>query len=214
MAIVFDGTTSLLRSGTIATSLQTELTLALWARPDAVAGESYADTIGASEASSDNGLLGHLWGAPSAAIRNRAVVGSTPYVFYGTRGSDAAATWVHICIVATGGVFRQYENGVLVGSQTTGAPSGTVTDLRVSAMSGVSADVTRVAGKACMIGCWLAGLSAAEAAALGKGAAPHLVRPQSLRYYVPGLRDANPLIGANSTATNLTYDGDNPRIYL
>ena len=65
-----------------------------------------------------------------------------------------------------------------------------------------------------MIGCWLAGLSAAEVAALGKGVAPHLVRPQSLRYYVQGLRDANPLIGTNNTATGLTYDGDNPRIIL
>ncbi len=211
MAIVFDGTTSLLRSGTIATSLQTELTLALWVRPDAVAGSSFTDPIGASDASSDAGLLGYLWGG--GGNRNRAVVGDTQYVFYGTRGSDAAATWLHVCIVATGGVFRQYENGVLVGSQTTGAPSGTVTDFRVAAMCGVSA-ANRLAGKACMIGCWLAGLSAAEAAALGKGAAPHLVRPQSLRYYVQGLRDANPLIGTNNTATGLTYDGDNPRIYL
>ena len=213
MAIVFDGTTSLLRSGTIATSLQTELTLALWVRPDAVAGSSFTNTIGASNASSDAGLLGYLWGATTSGSRNRAVVGNTPYVFYGTRGADAAATWVHICIVATGGVFRQYENGALVGSQTTGAPSGTVTDLRIAAMCGVSA-ANRLAGKACMIGCWLAGLSAAEVAALGKGAAPHLVRPQSLRYYVQGLRDANPLIGTNNTATGLTYDGDNPRIYL
>jgi len=213
MAIIFDGSTSLLRSGTVATSLQTELTLALWMRPDAVAGASYVDAIVASDTSGDNGLLGHLWGAPATANRNRAVVGASPYVFYGSRGSDSAATWLHVCIVATGGVFRQYENGVLVGSQTTGAPSGTVTDLRVSAMCGVSVP-SRLAGKACMIGCWLAGLSAAEAAALGKGAAPHLVRPQSLRYYVQGLRDANPLIGTNNTATGLTYDGDNPRIYL
>lgn len=212
MAIVFDGTTSLLRSGTVATSLQTELTLALWMRPDAVAGASTSAAIVASHTSSDNGLLAHLWGGPTTANRNRAIVGASPYV-YGNRGSDAAATWLHVCIVATGGVFRHYENGVLVGSQTTGAPSGTVTDFRVAAMCGLAA-ASRLAGKACMIGCWLAGLSAAEAAALGKGAAPHLVRPQSLRYYVQGLRDANPLIGTNNTATGLTYDGDNPRIYL
>lgn len=213
MAIIFDGSTSLLRSGTVATGLQTELTLALWVRPDAVAGSSTNSTIAASHTSSDNGLLAHLWGDPSPSNRNKAVVGRTPYVFYGTRGSDAAATWLHVCIVATGGVFRQYENGVLVGSQTTGAPSSAVTDLRVAAMCGVYG-TSRLAGKACMIGCWLAGLSATEAAALGKGAAPHLVRPQSLRYYVQGLRDANPLIGTNNTATGLTYDGDNPRIYL
>ena len=212
MAIICNGTTHLLRSASIASSLQTELTIAAWVRPDAVAGASTTATIAASNSSSDNGLLAHLWGHASISHRNKAVVGSA-YAFYGTAGSNSAAPWLHLCIVATGGKLRQYENGVLIGTEATAAPVGTVTSLIVGAMCGISAP-SRLAGKTCMIGAWLAGLSPEEARALGKGAAPHLVRPQSLRWYVPGLRTANAAIGVTATATDLTFDGDNPRIYL
>lgn len=212
MAIVCNGTTHLLRSGQLATSLQTSLTIAAWIRPDSAPGETYTNGLITSNSTDDNGLLGYLWGAPSGLNRNRAVIGST-YVFYGTEGANAAATWMHLCLVSNGTNFYQYENGVLIGSAATGSPNGTVTSLISSAMCGTS-EPLRIAGKTCMIGVWLAALTADEAKALGKGVAPHLVRPQSLRWYVPGFRSANAVIGTTATATDLTYDGDNPRIIL
>lgn len=63
-----------------------------------------------------------------------------------------------------------------------------------------------------MIAYWDVQLNADELAALGKGFSPAHIRPQSLRYFVPGLRNANAVIGTTATASNLTYDDDNPRI--
>lgn len=212
MAIVCNGTTHLLRSGQLATSLQTSLTIAAWIRPDAASGETSTTSLGLANSTNDNGLLGHIWGSASSGNRNKAVVGGS-YVLYGTAGANAAATWMHLCLVSNGTNFYQYENGVLIGPAATGSPNGTVTSLLASVMCGVAAG-NRVAGKTCMIGVWLAALTADEAKALGKGVAPHLVRPQSLRWYVPGFRSANAVIGTTATATDLTYDGDNPRIIL
>lgn len=212
MAIVCNGTTHLLRSAELATTLQTSLSIAAWVKQDAVAGATSSTTLGITNATTDDGLLAQIRGSASASNRNKAVVGAS-YVLSGTAGANVSATWIHVCLVSNGTSFYLYENGAIVGSATSGSPNGTVTSLLASAMCGVAA-ANRVAGKTCMIGVWLAALTADEAKGLGSGAAPHLIRPQSLKWYVPGLRSANAVIGVTGTASNLTYDDDNPRLYL
>ena len=221
MAIILNGTTHQLRSDSFGASRPSAYSIATWWRADAIPSTSAAQGIigvqNTVEYPNDLGDLFISWGHSIATYRNVAYVHTTGggYTATNTTGSASASTWYHRAATYAAGALKFFENGSQVGATATptvtaGSPSDWIIAVGGSG-TGVN---SRVAGRVCMIGYWDVQLSDAEAAALGKGAAPHLVRPQSLRYYVPGLRDANAVKGVTNTASNLTYSDDNPRIYL
>lgn len=221
MAIILNRTSHQLRSDSFGASRPAAYSIATWWRADAVPSsggiqETILSVGNTGAYPSDSGDLFLSWSHPNATYRNVASINITGsfYVATATAGSASATTWYHRAATYAAGALKFFENGVQVGvtatpTVTAGSPSDWVV-----AIGGADAGLsTRAAGRVCMIGYWDVQLSDAEVAALGKGAAPHLVRPQSLRYYVPGLRDANAAKGVTNTASNLTYSDDNPRVY-
>lgn len=218
MAIILNGTTHQLRSDSFGASRPSAYSIATWWRADSAPSAAASEVIIAvGTTGTDAGDLFLTWGHNNTAFRNVAGIhiGFSSYSSTNTAGSTSATTWYHRAATYAAGSLKFFENGAQVGATATptviaGAPA----DWVVAVGSFNAGSSFRVAGRVCMIGYWDVQLSDAEVAGLGKGAAPHLVRPQSLRYYVPGLRDANAVKGVTNTASNLTYSGDNPRIYL
>lgn len=214
MAIILNGTTHQMASASFGASRPTAYTIAQWWRAD-VAADTAADaaamSVGQSAAQGDLFLT---WRNSSGA-RARAALHTSggSYPATDTSGTASASTWIHRAATYAPTSLQYWENGAQVGSTanqtvTAGAPSSWA--VFVAGIAGGA--VQRSPGKSCMIAYWDVQLNADELAALGKGFSPRLIRPQSLRYFVPGLRNANAVVGTTATANNLTYDDDNPRI--
>lgn len=218
MAIILNGTTHQLRSDSFGASRPSAYSIATWWRADSALSTVASEVIMAvGTTGTDAGDLFLTWGHGVALFRNVAGIHTNGGVYFSTNtaGSTSATTWYHRAATYAAGALKFFENGAQIGATATPTvTAGAPADWVVAVGGGDAGSSNRVAGRVCMIGYWDVQLSDAEVAALGKGAAPHLVRPQSLRYYVPGLRDANAVKGATNTASNLTYSGDNPRIYL
>ena len=118
-----------------------------------------------------------------------------------------ANQWVHTAAVFTSATSRQaYLNGTsgTVNTTNIGTQEATI-DIRVGASA-----VGRIAEAAI----WSAALNADEIASLAKGVACDLVRPQSLIYYVPLIRNLQDVKGGLSiTNLNGATVADHPRVY-
>lgn len=218
MSIVLNGTTHRLQSASFGASRPSAYTMALFVRPLVASTGSVTRAIMAlsDSATYNRGDLYLNWDHTTAAFRRTAALNTTgsTYVATNTAASSTHDVWYHYGSSYSAGALKMFVDGSQVGATATPTTSATApTNWVVNVGSALNGD-TRLNCRVAMIGYWDVALTDAEMAAIGKGIAPHLVRPQSLRYYVQGLRDANPLIGTNATATGLTYDGDNPRIYL
>jgi hypothetical protein len=162
----------------------------------------------------DRGDMGLGWGHSSATFRNNAnmhLVGST-YIATPTQGSTTLNVWFQRICVYSGSQLLFYENGALVGTAVNGVVTATQPADWYHAI-GVGPDINsfRVTGKVALQAYYDIGLTAADAKALSKYS-PEMVRPQNLRSFYPGLRNANNLIAPGGTASNLTFDGDYPPI--
>ena len=61
---------------------------------------------------------------------------------------------------------------------------------------------------------WSAALNASEIASLGQGVSPRLIRPQSLVFYAPLIRDLMDVRGGLSITNNGTATvANHPRVY-
>jgi hypothetical protein len=133
----------------------------------------------------------------------------------GTNGTFTAAgpttfgsnQWVHLAAVFTSATSRQaYLDGTsgTVNTANIGTQESTV-NIRVGANA-----IGRISESAV----WSAALSADEIASLAKGVTCNLIRPQSLIYYVPLIRNLQDVKGG-LTITNLNGAtvADHPRVY-
>lgn len=221
MAIILNGTTHHLRSNSFGASRPAAYSIATWWRGDAAPSTGAVQTIlsvGNTLAfPNDRGDIFISWGHTSASARNVPTIHTAAggYTNSNTAGSASSGVWLHRVATFADTRLKFFENGAQVGttvSATVTAPAPADWIVFVGGADGGTS--SRAPGRVCMIGYWDVELTDDEAAALGKGVAPHHIRPQSLRYFVPGLRDANAAFGATNTASNLTYTDDNPRIYM
>lgn len=92
----------------------------------------------------------------------------------------------------------------LDGSQTTGPtttiPFKTITSLQIGGRTTPGLD-TPLAGACANVAVWAAVLDDAELVSLAKGFSPRRVRPQSLKYYAPLVRNLNLPVWAVAAAT-------------
>jgi hypothetical protein len=127
----------------------------------------------------------------------------------------SANNWFHACAVETSSNNRAiYLNGGSVGTNT-----ATRTPLNINAVNiGVdrnnNTNVSLMSGLIAEVGIWNAALTAAEVASLAKGMTCDKVRPQSLVFYAPLVRD---LIDAKGGLTITNNNGatvaNHPRVY-
>jgi hypothetical protein len=129
--------------------------------------------------------------------------------------SIALNTW-H-CVVGTrsGNTAQVYVDGVAGASSTVTLGTITTNSLNIGAV--VNGSATRVqyfSGHLAEVAIWNATLTADEALALGRGVPPILVRPQSLVFWVPLVRDIRDLRnGTSLTASGAATVVDHPRIF-
>ena len=146
-------------------------------------------------------------------IRNGASIG------YGFSGQSITG-WNHIAMVFDGSLSGNANRGkgYLNGSQLSLNFSGTIPSTTSNNVSLESYRIGRIStfwstGDFAELGMWQATLTAEEVASLAKGMTCDKVRPQSLIYYTPLIRDIQDLArGMTLTDTNSTV-ANHPRVY-
>lgn len=133
-----------------------------------------------------------------------------------TSSGASLNTWSHACAILTAGNDRKvYLNGGSEGTNTTDVnPSGLdSTTIGVSKRNGLIDYPYQ--GKIAEFALWDVALSLGELAILNLGYSPLLIRPQSLGFYVPLIRDNDEdLIGGFSLSAVATPTiADHPRIF-
>ena len=132
--------------------------------------------------------------------------------------SASANTWHHAAATVSGTgsgtVFTTYFNGQAGTTATdTLSPVGNIDSVIVGARYGTSVGLY-LDGQIAEVGIWNAALTAAEVASLADGMTCDKIRPQSLVYYTPLIRDlidqkGGLVITNNNTATVANH----PRVY-
>lgn len=130
-------------------------------------------------------------------------------------GTAFDSTWHHICATLSGVVSTLYVDGVSVATHTAASvPTQTGMDrLGVGALVRGSV-AAPFSGSVADVGVWNAAINASEARSLSRGVACRLVRPQSLVFYAPLIRDLiDAARGLTITNNNTATVAVHPRVY-
>lgn len=130
-------------------------------------------------------------------------------------GTAYDSTWHHICVTLSGATSTVYVDGSSVATYTAGSvPTQTGMDrLGIGAVVRGSV-VSHYSGSVADVGVWDAAINASEARSLSRGVACRLVRPQSLRFYAPLIRDLiDAARGLAITNNNSATVAVHPRVY-
>lgn len=182
------------------------LTLAVWAEPNATNSQYRLLRINATN---------------SAALYIQIFDANINFVSRTSAGVfDNATTavwtsvqWAHFLGVASATNSRTvYFNG---GSAVTNTATNATTTFDTAVQVGIQNNpaITQIF-KVAMIAAWSVALTTAEITSLAKGFAPNRIRPQSLVFYAPLIRDLVELkTGAVITNSNTATVTDHPRVY-
>jgi hypothetical protein len=209
MAYEFNGTNQYLSATAPIDGLTKPFTLACWFNQDNIT--SNGALIALSPAS------GNFWGifARGAAAGDPVSLVHSSTAALNTTTGFSANTWTHAC-----GVFESTLRTVYINGGSSASSSGALSS--ESAATNVHIGTRRLNGtlasyedgRIAEVGIWSAALTAAEIASLAKGMTCDKIRPQSLVFYAPLVRDLQDLSGGltitnNNAATVATH----PRVY-
>jgi len=126
-----------------------------------------------------------------------------------------ANTWSHACGVATSSNLRAvYLNGGANGTNTTSVTPSTPNRLTIGSRLATGIPGIFLDGSIAEVGIWNDALTAAEIASLANGMTCDKVRPQSLVFYAPLVRDLIDQKGGIAiTNNNSATVANHPRIY-
>jgi len=129
-------------------------------------------------------------------------------------GSAITGVWFHAAGVFNSSVVTlAFANGVSAGTGTNDITPTGLNCLSIGARVRSSVD-GYFDGQIAEVGIWNVVLTAAEIASLAKGVTCDKVRPQSLRFYAPLIRDLQDVKGGLTiTNTNSATVYDHPRVY-
>jgi hypothetical protein len=214
MAYEFNGTNQSMQTATVPVSAP-PLTMACWFNSDSITASQTAIQIRSTT----------VVGRPYMALFLRGDVAGDPIqvaIWNGASFSAASSTsaystntWHHACGVFTSTASRTiYLDG---GNSATNTDNRLVTpqEIRIGvALDGNSFPASYLDGELTEVGIWNVALTAAEIASLAKGMTCDKVRPQSLVFYAPLVRDLQDVRGGltitnNNAATVATH----PRVY-
>ena len=215
MAYEFNGTNQSILA-TTAPATGEPLTIAAWFYPDSATTRTAIVSLAA------NALTGDFF----ALVQDGTKVGDPICATKYSGGSDAGeavsstgyttGAWNHGAAVFASNTSRTiYLNGGGKVENTTlrGSATGiSRTAVGALARSTISAFFD---GRVAEAGIWTATLNDDEIAALAKGVSPRFIRPQSLVFYAPLIRDLNDIRGSLSlTNNNSATVATHPRAYL
>lgn len=125
-------------------------------------------------------------------------------------GAYSSTAWNHAAAVfSSNNSNTSYLNGTAstTNSGTANTPSSIVSGVFISP----NVSSTTLTGSE--LGVWSVALTAAEVASLNKGFSPRRIRPQSLVFYAPFVRDLIDMRGALAITDNSTAVADHSRVY-
>jgi hypothetical protein len=128
----------------------------------------------------------------------------------------SAGSWNHYAgVFASGSSRTAYTNGTAGTENTTSVAAITPTVTSIGAwFEGTSSPIQFFDGRIAEVGIWNAALTAAEVASLAKGMTCDKVRPQSLVFYAPLVRDLiDQKGGLTITNNNGATVSTHPRVY-
>ena len=131
-------------------------------------------------------------------------------------GTVSANVWNHYAGVFVSGSSRTpYTNGVAGAENTTTVAAITPTFTNIGAFyAGTATAIQFMDGLIAEVGIWNAALTVAEIASLSKGMICDKIRPQSLVFYAPLVRDLNDQKGGLTIInTNGATVAAHPRVY-
>ena len=131
-------------------------------------------------------------------------------------GTVSANVWNHYAGVFVSGSSRTpYTNGVAGAENTTTVAAITPTFTNIGAFyAGTATAIQFMDGLIAEVGIWNAALTAAEIASLAKGTTCDKVRPQSLVFYAPLVRNLQDVKGGLTiTNNNAATVANHPRVY-
>lgn len=212
MAYSFNGTNQYFNIA-VAPASGSPMTMAALVRPTSMTGTRTVMAVGQVPATvrHRNQIV-----MPSTGIVRATAAGSTN-AFADTAGAATVNTWCHVAGVFASTSSRiAYFNGQASTENTASITQSTFTETVVAAQQGNASGVYENpwTGDIAEVGIWSVTLNADEIAALSKGVSPALVRPQSLAFYAPLIRDIVDVRGGVTiTNTNTATVANHPRVY-
>lgn len=209
MSRTFNGSNEYLSVGSVVVAVA-PLTMAAWARSTSIASNQDVVSIGVDGVNNNTFRLVMAGGVGGDPVRLR--TRDTVNADVDTTTGYFADTWHHVCGVEVSTSGRAvYLDG---GSKGTNATDATPTGMNKTSI-GIAANLgADFIGSIAEVGIWNVALTDAEVLVLSKGYSPLCVRPQSLVFYVPLIRDDDEdLVGGLSlTASGSPGITANPRI--
>lgn len=211
MAIDFDGSASYVEN-TTAVATAVPITFAAWFYPDV--NNVNQTVVGITASGATNARF-------TIQVQNTGVLRAGCQAGSSTTGADStvsvsAGAWQHGCAVFTGNSNRTVylDGGNNATDTTTMTPSSAALNRTIiGAQWRNQARENFFNGRVAEVGIWNVALGAADITALAKGVRPSLVRPQSLIFYAPLIRDVIDLRGGLTlTATSTSVIEHSRRI--
>jgi hypothetical protein len=216
MAFAFDGNGDYLSLGS-AIKTAVPFTMGCWVRPANTTAGMTAIFLGDKDNINSYWALwlrGDVAGDPVQAVARNGTTFDQSAV---TSTGYSANTWHHACGVFASATSRTayLDGGGAVGSTVNVTPHVTVDTTAIGMMRDSTPDAP-MDGQIAEVAIWGAALTAPEVLSLAKGLSPLLVRPQSLLWYVPLVRNNQDLRqGLTPTAAGdaAVSSVGHPRIY-
>ena len=185
------------------------LTMVCWFRPSNVADTRFPLSLGAAAASDQHAI--YYGGGELLFITS---IGGT----FGQSNrsiSGLSNTWIHAAGVLSANNNRTvYANGVAGAANTTTVNPSNINTLRIGTRYFSGSLGAYMNGQVAEVGIWNAALTAAEIASLAKGMTCDKVRPQSLVFYAPLVRDLQDVKGGLTiTNNNAATVANHTRVY-
>lgn len=190
----------------------TPLTIACWFNAPNITGAFYLASVG--DFDTDNYFRIEAAGnVASDPVRAAAAAGGS-LAAAATSVGYSANTWSHACGVFTSSTSRTaYLNGGnAVTNATNRAPSG-IDYVAIGNVRVANAWTSATAPIVAEVGVWNVALNVDEIASLSKGFRSDSIRPQSLVFYAPLVRNINDIRGGLTLTSLGTTEAQHPRIY-
>ena len=210
----FDGVDDWVGNTTVAPVTGIPATVSFWFNPDT---SSSTSLINICNASGQDGLrIIHL---TSAGVRATSVVGGVGTAADSTTSVNVGS-WNHVCAIFASTTSRTiYLNGGGQATNTVSSSPASFNRFHIGSRRINSVTDTFFNGLMAEIGIWNVALTADEVRSLNKGTSCRLIRPRSLVFYAPLIRQ---LLDYSKTNLSLSIFGSasvdslqrHPRIYL
>lgn len=213
MAYLFDGSSQYISISTSPVAANQQFSIACWFRSSSL--DVDQGLINVCNSAGDRNFrlsaMGSVAGDPIRAQTLNAASSATA----DTTTGYSINTWTHACATFGAGFNRRvYINGGGFGSNFTSITTPTGIDRMFIGVTRNNSTFTNyTTGSIAFVGIWTILLSATDILQLALGITPDLIRPQSLVFYAPLIRDlvdvrnGRALTNVNGTIT------DNPRTY-